>query len=110
MLQKRESVFLSLQYHSMSFYSGVCLLFVPFKLYFWSKSISRVHLGLEITIEIALISILRILGFKILKCKHTIKRSMSYSVHCFGAVSKKVGFTLFHTSKFSAEFAVFTVD
>ena len=48
------------------FYSGVCL-FVYFKLYLWNKNISQMHPGLETRIEIVLISVLRILGFKILQ-------------------------------------------
>lgn len=63
MLLKTESMFLILQYHSMSF----ILVCVYFKLYLWNKSISQMHPGLEARIEIVLISILRILGFKILQ-------------------------------------------
>lgn len=59
MLLKRESMFLRLQYHNVISYSGVCL-FVYFKLYFWSRSMYLMHLGLKTRIEIVLISILRI--------------------------------------------------
>lgn len=66
--EKRIYVFeLSVSQYELLFW---CV-FVYVKLYLWSKSISQMHLGLEIRIEIALISILRILGFKILKSLST---------------------------------------
>lgn len=69
---------------------------------------SQMHLDLETRLEIPLISLPRILGFKILLSASLIEvYSFLYTAL---EQSAKGEFSLVHTSMFFAEFAVFLVD